>query len=305
MSTNYSQTQLANAIPTIVAQRALNKLEADINLVPFVNKDFSNDVAEYGKTVQVARYGDLIANDKEAQTNVTQQNPATAKVDIVLNQHKEVSFLVEDIAGALARPDVIEERLQDAMLTIVESAESYLFGVGATLTGTTGVAKAFTTGNILGDLQMARKTLTEGRAPVTNRGVFLSTEVYSTLLGTNNLSLAQNYGNNVAIADGRVPRVYGFEAYESLFTSETADVVSCLAIHRDALSMVSRALPTQGNGDVISQAIVTRPGLMPMRVTVSYDPRALGTLVTVDALFGAEILRNELGVKLLSDESES
>jgi len=300
---SYSITELVNSIPTIVAQKALNKLEADINLIPFVNKEFNNEIADVGRTVQIEKYGNLVANAKAAKTDVTLQDPAGAKVDVVLSQHKEVSFLIEDIAGAMSKPNAIQNRLGDAMLTIMEDAEAYLYGIGATLTLTTGAAKVFTPTNILSDIRGARSTLTDGRAPLSNRGVFLANDLYTQLIANDNVALAQNYGANTAVVEGRVPRVAGFSTYETIFANSASDVVSSLALHRDALTMVARALPTVGAQDTISQAIVTRDGMIPMRVTVSYDAKALGTLVTVEALYGASILRNELGVKLLQDIS--
>jgi len=298
---SYSIVELVNSIPTIVAQQALNKLETDLNLIPFVNKEFTNDIASYGRTVQIEKYGNLVANTKVGKTPVTLQDPAGAKVDVVLSQYKEVSFLIEDIAGAMSKPDAIQNRLGDAMLTIMEDAEAYLYGVGATLTGTNGAAKVYTPANILTDIRASSSTLTAARAPRSDRGVFLANDMYSQLIANENIALAQNYGANTAVVEGRVPRVAGFSVYETIFANSAADVVSSLALHKDALTMVARALPAVGAQNTISQAIVTRDGMIPMRVTVSYDPNALGTQVTVDALYGAAVLRDELGVKLLED----
>lgn len=298
-----TQALLDSFTPEITAQRALNKLETDINLITFINKDYSSEVSSRGKVVKVPKFGNLQANDKAATVEITLQNPASSEVPVTLNQHKEVSYLVEDVAEAVANPGVIEGYLENAMLEVLESAEEYAFTVAGGLTQAIP-STVYTSSNILGAIKSARKTLTDGRAPKSNRGLFTSTELYNTMLGTNNLAFQQNYGNNVAIADGTVPRVYGFQAYESLFTPVSeSDEVTNLAIHRDAITMVARALPTLGASDTIRQAIVVRDGF-PMRVTMSYDHKALGVIVTVDALYGASVLRDELGVKIISDESE-
>ena len=48
--------------------------------------------------------GALTVNDKAANTAVTLQTPDDSAVSVTLNKHKEVSFLIEDIARAFARP---------------------------------------------------------------------------------------------------------------------------------------------------------------------------------------------------------
>lgn len=298
-----TQALLDSFTPEITAQRALNKLETEVNLIKFINTDYSPEVSTRGKVVKVPKYGNFQVNDKAATVEIILQDPADSEVAVTLNQHKEVSYLVEDVATAVANPGVIEGYLQNAMLEIYEAAEEYAFSVAGTLTQSIP-STVYTSANVLPAIKSARKTLTDGRAPKSNRGLFTSTEIYNTLLGTNNLAFQQNYGNNVAIADGMVPKIYGFQAYESLFTPVSeADAVTNLAIHKDALTMVARSLPTLGSSDSIRQAIVVRDGF-PMRVTMSYDHKALGVIVTVDALYGASVLRDELGVKIISDESE-
>ena len=297
-----TQTLLDSFIPEIVAQRALNTLEAEISLIPFVNKDFSTEVQSKGKTVVVPKHSGLQDNEKVAGQQVTLQANADTDVPISLSEHREATVLIEDVARALVDEAYLDGKLQEAMLTVMERAETYLFGVADGLTASIP-STVYTTANALDGIRKAKTVLNSNRAPKMNRGLFLSNEFYSTVGATNNLALQQNYGDNVAIRDGLVPRVLGFQAYDSLFTPVSGDNVTNLAIHRDAVSMVARALPTYGVGDTIRQTVVVKDGF-PMRVTLSYDHKALGVIVTVDALYGASVLRNELGVKIISDESE-
>lgn len=302
MATTIDKGNVDSFIPTIVAQDALNKLSAPINLTQFINKDFSLDLATAGDVVRVAKTGSLSVNDKAANTEVTRQAPEDSNITVTLDKHKEVTFMVEDVAQIESRPDVIQEYLQDAILEVMEQMEQDGFVIGQSLTNTV-TGTAYESNLELADIRTARKDLTDNRAPMTNRALFLDTEQYNVLLATSDVSYLQNYGNNSAIADGMVPTLYGFQVYESLFvqnaSSPTAGVDN-LALHRNALTMVSRALPTYGNGNGVRQTLLTRDGMPPIRITQHYDPNLLGLQVTVDALYGHAVLRNELGTRLLS-----
>lgn len=302
MATTIDKGKLDSFIPTVVAQDALNKLEAPVNLTRFVNKDFSTNLGSYGDTVKIAKTGALTVNDKAANTAVTRQAPADSEVTVSLDNHKEVTFSIEDPAQIESRPDVVQEYLQDAILEIMEAMEIGGFTVAQSLTNTVS-GTAYESDIDLADIRTARKDLTDNRAPMTNRALFLDTTQYNILLASNNIAYTQNYGNNAAIANGTVPTLYGFEVYESLFVqndSVTTAGVDNLAIHRNALTMVARALPTHGNGMGVQQTILTRDGMPPIRVTQHYDPNLLGIQVTVDALYGHKVLRDELGTRLLS-----
>lgn len=302
MATTLDKGNVDSFIPTIVAQDALNKLSAPINLTQFINKDFSLDLANAGDTVRVAKTGALSVNDKAANTEVTKQAPDDSAITVSLDKHKEVTFLVEDIAQIQSRPDVIQEYLQDAVLEIMEQMEKDGFVIAQSLTGTV-TGTAYESNLELADVRVARKDLTDNRAPVSGRALFLDTTQYNVLLGTNDISYLQNYGSNVAVADGRVPTLYGFEVYESLFVQNASSPVAGvdnIAMHRNALTMVARALPTYGNGQGVRQTLLTRDGMPPIRITQHFNADLLGLQVTVDALYGHAVLRNELGTRLLS-----
>lgn len=72
-----------------------------------------------------------------------------------------------------------------------------------------------------------------------------------------------------------------------------------IAFHRNALTMVSRPLarPREGTG---AMSEVVNFNNMSLRVVMTYDGNAQGTLVTLDILFGIKILDAHLGAMMLS-----
>jgi len=122
--------------------------------------------------------------------------------------------------------------------------------------------------------------------------------------GTPNVALSGEYG----IVDVRIDGSdYYIELDRGLDTAiANNDVVGYgpagatnFAFNREALAMVMRPLapPRQGAGAL--SAVASYNGLA-MRVTISYEGRGQGHLVTVDVLFGTKVLDTNLGAVLLA-----
>ena len=100
---NITTTEAANFIPEIWAATALGALKANTVMARLVNRNFENSIQQAGDTIHIPQRGALTVHDKAANTGVTLQTPSADVVNLTLNKHKEVSFIVEDIAAA-ARP---------------------------------------------------------------------------------------------------------------------------------------------------------------------------------------------------------
>src|SRR5512143_1727111 len=121
-----TSTQLNDSIPTIIAAKALGYLQANTVLARLVARDWDDEVARYGQTVQIPFTGALSANSKAEGGTVTLQQPGDTSVSLTLNKHKEVSFLLEDYGKALARPDVLDTYIADGMAVLAEQIDADL-----------------------------------------------------------------------------------------------------------------------------------------------------------------------------------
>lgn len=70
------------------------------------------------------------------------------------------------------------------------------------------------------------------------------------------------------------------------------------AFHRDAIALVNRPLEAAMPGTGALAAVAVHNG-MSMRVTITYDGKAQGHLITLDGLFGTALLDTNLGAVLL------
>lgn len=292
-------SNLQNFAPTITAQRALNTLQGDITMLPFVRKEFSQDIANYGDAVNVGKYARLSSNSTAPGNDITLQNPNATSVNIELDQYEETSISIDDKASAISRPNPLQGYMEEAMMAQIEQMEEFLFSVANGFSNSVG---DYSSDTDIARIREAKKTLTDNRAPQANRGLFLDTNSYSNLIGSNDLGFAQNYGDNQAIAEGRVPRLYGFNSFESIYVPVSTGEVDSVAMHQEALAMVARPLPTSGDGAVLEQFTVSREGFPALRVTIDYNSTKRALQLTVDSLYGASILRDELGLLVKSQE---
>src|SRR5687767_12136651 len=110
---NITVTEVNDSMATIIAAEALGYLKANTVLARLVNRNYENEVATHGQVIKIPFSGALSVNDKAANTVVTRQAPADTAVTLTLNKHKEVTFLIEDVARALARPDWLSTYARD------------------------------------------------------------------------------------------------------------------------------------------------------------------------------------------------
>lgn len=123
--------------------------------------------------------------------------------------------------------------------------------------------------------------------------------------GTPNIALAGEY--SIVDVTSQGGGAYLIELDRPLETAITDnDVVGYgpagsynFAFHRDALAMVMRPLaaPRAGTGAISG---VSNFNNLAMRVTITYEGRGQGHLVTLDILFGTKVLDTDLGAVLLA-----
>lgn len=294
MSTNIiNPTQADSFIPEVWANRALTMLEAELHLAKNVARDSEFTTAKVGDKINIPKTGALTANQKVSGTAVTLQNPADDSVTVTLDQHYEVSFIVDDVLKAQANQDVMDRYLSDAVIALAEKIEVSLAGLYGSLTGT-----AINTGG--GDIEdadllSARSELTTNRAPRSNRFLYLAPDQINVMLKLDKFTSVAQYGSGQPVQQGEFGSIYGFRVFESLFVQSSGSpaVDNNLALHRDALVLAMRPLP-QPKAKGVEYAVVDYQGLM-LRVLYSYNAQELGDQLTIDALWGVNTLRSDLG----------
>lgn len=298
---NITLAEVGNSLATIIAAQALGYLKQNTVFARLVNRDYEAEIAQRGETVRVPVAGALVVNDKGQNLPVTLQNPNDDGVDVVLNKHKEVSFLLEDVARALATPDYLNRYMQDGLALIAEQIDG---DIAALWAGVTESLPAVTLER--GEFLDARRILNGTRTPLRNRHAVLHQDAESQLLAlgefTNRDYAELRGGGNAAqtLVEAYSGRFMGFDVYMDQGIAVAAGKVKNLFFHRDAFALVTRPLPLVPDGMGAVQRTMAEDGVG-IRVTMSYSPAHLGVQTTLDILYGVAVLRADHAVVVETD----
>lgn len=299
---NITLTEVGDSLATIVAAQALGYLRANTVLTGLVARDWDDLVASYGQSIVIPFTGSLSVNDKAANTAVTRQTPNDSKVTVTLNKHKEVTFLIEDIARAMARPDYLNAYMVDGMAVLGEAIES---DIAALYSGFSQTIDATSTNGPLGKAHFreARRLLNAAKVPQAQRVAVLHEDAEADFLNiteATNRDYAESLGQ--ARAEGSSGRFMGFDVYMNQKIAVATAVCKNLFFHRNAIVLATRPLGSVGAGMGVVQKSMSENGLG-VRVTLSYDKDLLGVQVTIDVLYGVAELRDNHGVVVSTDEA--
>lgn len=297
---NITRAKLDDSIATIIAANALGALKANTVMTQLVARDWDSDIAVHGETVKIPFTGALSVNDKAADTVVTLQAPADTAVSVTLDKHKEVSFLIENVAEALSRPDYLTAYTTDAMVVMAEQIDSDLTalysGFTQTIDATAGLAED--------DFREGRRQLNSAKAPLTNRNAVLHEDAEFELLGVEkftNRDYMELQGAPQGLLNAYTGRFMGFNVFMDQKIAVAAVQAKNMFFQRNALVLATRSLPPAPAGTGVIQSVMAEDG-MGLRVTVSYNASHLGVQVTVDVLYGVKELRDNHGVTVSTSE---
>lgn len=298
---NVTVTSATQFIPEIWANQALLALRNRIVLANFVTKD--TDIAPFteGDILHIPVPGTFTANNKVANTNVTLQVPTDSNIDVTLNKHKEVSFLVEDIVRAQQNQDVMARYIRNAVIPLAEAIESDLFALYAGLSQSVGTSGTDITPAVF---RSALAKLMAANIDVTELAAVVSAKDYIALLGDASLATYFANTNPASIREAQVGRLYGSTINQSNLVPVVAgspNSTKNLMVTPDFAILAMRGMPTDGGGAPIDQRNYADPDSgLGFRMTTSYNPNALGVQVTFDVLYGVAELRDLAGIVMLA-----
>jgi hypothetical protein len=288
-------------IPQLWANTALEILRNKVVLAKLVTRDSDIAAFQVGDTLNIPYPGKFVANDKAANTPITLQVPTATTTSVVLNKHKEASFLVEDAARVLSNQDIMARYCTAAVIPLAEQIESDLLALYASFTQTTGVAG---TDLSAATLRATRKLMNDNKVPQGNRAVIVSDKDEVALLGDAALQQYFAYSQTQALAEGSIGRLYGFDIYQSQLVPAIGSApvsTKNLAFDPGAVILAMRGLPDAPAGSGAQTSVVSDPfsGLT-LRCTIAYSAANLGVQCTLDVLYGVAKLRDEKAVVVLS-----
>jgi len=297
MAGEITKSLLDSFIPTVAAATAMETLKERRGLSRFVNTDFSNDVRQAGEAVKVGFLGDLgTADTKAAGSSYAFTGPADSDVTITLDQHKYKSVLIEDTGRALARPDVLQGYITEAIHSVLKDIDVSIATLGLTFSNTKDETSAH-----YDDIVSLRETLVGNKAPIEGPFIYaVSASKYADLLKDDDINKVLNFGGAVA-QTANLPQVAGMSIFETQLIQSGGSPVRKynMAFHRDAIGLAIRPLPVDGDGMGVKQGVYNDPisGLS-IRLTMGYDNSLGGMTARAEVLYGVKIMRQGLAVAL-------
>ena len=199
-------------VPEVWAQESLMILENNMVLGNLVHRDFENQIANFGDTVNTRKPSKFTMKRKGDADSVTVQDANATNIPVRLDQHLHTSFLIKDGQESRGFKSLIQEFLSPAILSIAEgvdqilAAQTYQFlpnAVGS-LGGTTNAAT----------LIAARDKMNTLLVPSTGRNIVMPSNMEAALLGDKDFITADKVGDNgSALREGSLGRKYGFDLF--------------------------------------------------------------------------------------------
>src|SRR5947208_13593928 len=97
-----------NAIPKLIASQALPVLESNLFMAGLVNRNYESKLADAGDVVNVAVAPSATASNINETGTVNKQTLSLGNIPVTLNKHMESTFVISDIAKALASVDLLQ-----------------------------------------------------------------------------------------------------------------------------------------------------------------------------------------------------
>ena len=286
LGTDHNTTTTGDVfIPEVWSAEVLRATEKALVMAPKV-KRYDTLVQKMGDTIHIPNLSNLTANDKLASTQVTLQAPTETESTIAIDQHKEASFLVEDLLKVQSNYDLMGEYTNKAGYAIAKSIDSDLLSLYSSLT----TVDQGTYGADIGDAEIlgAIEQLDLADAPLEDRAFVIYPTQKTALALLEKFVKADFLGvMNGPIMTGPDSRfmwgdIYGVPVYYTNQVPQTAGSPAQthnILFHKEAFALALQQAP---------------------RTQSDYILEYLGNLVVVDVIYGVKVLRSDFGVEVRS-----
>ena len=294
--------------PEIWAAESLITLHDEFVMAGLVHTDFSADIAKKGDLVNTRQPQTFTARDKALGAEYVKTALAPTNVQILLNKHKYVAFLIEDIEDAKSdrgMEGILADTIRPAAKALAAIVDSDLLALESDLATSAGTAGQDLTNLVMID---AMKGLNDQSVPQgLRRGVISSKDHANLLKGVNTNSIfvqTDQRGDSTGFKEAIIGRAYGVNWFMSQGVKEaTVDSVlntKNMLFHRNAFALITRQLePINQRFGVASANMVSEDGLA-VRLNISYDQRLGGHMGVIEVVYGVKTLNAALGIRLLT-----
>lgn len=265
-------------------------LRATENALVFANliKRFDSLVTKAGDTIHIPNLTNLAASDKTASAQVTLQSPTETDTQISIDQHKESSFLIEDILKIQSDYSLMGEYTSKAGYAIAAQIDSDVADLYSSLSNTdVGTYGADVTD---ATILAGQEALDLANAPMEDRAFVIYPTQKTALLRIDKFVKTDYVGQYQmpTVVKTGVPSRY-----------EWGDIYGVKTYYTKQVSQTS-ATPTQTHNVLFHKEAFALALQQAPRTQSSYILEYLANLVVVDTIYGLKVLRDDFGVEVRS-----
>jgi hypothetical protein len=266
-------------VPEVWAQETLAILEEQMVIGNLIHRDFSDEIKDFGDTVNTRRPNEYVAKRKGANDDVTVQASSADNVAVVLNQHIHTSFTIKDSEQTLAFQDLINIYLRPAALSVARKVDKILMGQvyqffvnRDTVNKTVGQLEGLSTANVKRRMLELGQAFDENKAPMDNRWCIISPRTKVDILELDLFNAANTVGDDgTALRTASIGELLGFNWAMAQNTPNLLTATSP-AVNADELSSDAAAGDTvisvdSGAAFAVGEYITLEGDLMPYRIT--------------------------------------
>lgn len=286
-------------IPEIWGKNTQDARESKLVLANLVYR-VDSEIADAGDVYHEPLVSNINANAKAANTQVTLNAPTEDEFTMNINRHYESSYLVEDRLKVQAQYKVLEKYSPKAGFAVAQRTDSDIAGLYSSLSQTVGNSTTDITDE---NIRRAIQYLDDADAPTDDRFFVIKPAGLNHLRGANSDKFMSWNSLGIApspITAGGLANVNG--VVKRVGPNGFAGVIYDLNVY-----MSTNLVEESGTSDTVHNLIFQREAFalgvqLKSRMQFQYKQEYLGTLATVDSLWGFGVYRNDHAVDFRSDD---
>ncbi len=187
-------------IPELWANESIAILIENLVAANLVHRDFDNLVARFGDVVNTRKPSEFTAKRKADYDDVTIQTPESTNVQVKLNQHFHVSFMIKDGEDSMSFQDLITEYLDPALKAIAQSIDRVILGQHSQFllsnTYSAGKLGLLASGTAKDYILDTRKVMNDQKCPMSGRNFIVGSGAETNILKADDFTSAEKVGDN-------------------------------------------------------------------------------------------------------------
>ncbi len=206
-------------IPELWARESLAVLAENMVMGQLVHRDFSDEVANFGDVVNTRKPADMFISRKTDTDTITYNDAVVTNVQVPLNQHIYVGFIIKDGERSKSIQELIPIHLVPAVKAMGNAIDRAILGrMAHALLGTintrVGRLGALDSTNAKDTVLEAREQLNRNLSDLAGRRIVLAPGSETAMLQTELFIAANQRGDGgTALEEARLGRILGFDTF--------------------------------------------------------------------------------------------